>query len=63
MKQSLAELRFLTEDEFGIIVGKADGYGYSDAEVIQLAAGTGLWHGEVAALWVGDVDLVTARSG
>lgn len=57
VKQSQAELRFLTEDEFGTVAVKATGYGYDAAGLIRVTAGTGLRYGEVTALWVSDVDL------
>ena len=57
VKQSQAELRFLTEDEFGTVAVKATGYGYDAADLIRVTAGTGLRYGEVTALWVSDVDL------
>lgn len=57
VKESQAELRFLSEDEFGSVVSKSAGYGYSATEVIQVTAGTGMRYGEVTALWVSDVDL------
>lgn len=57
VKQSQAELRFLTEDEFASVVGKATGYPYSAAELIRVTAGTGLRFGEITALWVSDIDL------
>ena len=57
VKQSQAELRFLSEDEFAAVVAKADGYSYSAADLIRVTAGTGLRFGEVTALWVSDIDL------
>ncbi|NYI77012.1 tyrosine-type recombinase/integrase [Nocardioides panzhihuensis] len=57
VKQSQAELRFLSEDEFAAVVAKADGYSYSAADLIRATAGTGLRFGEITALWVSDVDL------
>lgn len=57
VKQSQAELRFLSEDEFTAVVAKAGGYSYSAADLIRVTAGTGLRFGEVTALWGSDIDL------
>jgi len=57
VRQSQAELRFLTEDEFGTVAVKAASYGYDAADLIRVTASTGLRYGEVTALWVSDVDL------
>ncbi|MGY0390572.1 tyrosine-type recombinase/integrase [Nocardioides sp. WG-D5] len=57
VKQSQAELRFLSEDEFAAVVAKADGYSYAAADLMRVTAGTGLRFGEVTALWVSDIDL------
>ena len=57
VKQSQAELRFLSEDEFAAVVAKAGSYPYSAADLIRVTAGTDLRFGEVTALWVSDIDL------
>ena len=57
VKESQAELRFLSEDEFAAVVARADGYSYSAADLIRVTAGTGLRFGEITALWVSDIDL------
>lgn len=57
VKESQAELRFLSEDEFAAVVAKAKGYSYSASDLIQITAGTGLRFGEITALWVSDIDL------
>ncbi|OUZ11052.1 hypothetical protein BHE97_06385 [Aeromicrobium sp. PE09-221] len=53
IRQSQADLRFLTEDEFRIAAQLA-----ADAkDLLTLTVGTGLRFGEVTALWCGDIDL------
>jgi integrase len=53
IRQSQADLRFLTEAEFATVARLAGG----DADLLRLAVGTGLRFGELTALWVSDVDL------
>ncbi|MFO6453364.1 MULTISPECIES: tyrosine-type recombinase/integrase [unclassified Aeromicrobium] len=53
IRQSQADLRFLTEDEFRIAAQLA-----ADAQdLLTLTVGTGLRFGEVTALWCSDIDL------
>lgn len=53
IRQSQADLRFLTEDEFRIAAQLA-----ADAkDLLTLTVGTGLRFGEVTALWCSDIDL------
>lgn len=42
VKQSQAELRFLSEEEFAVVVAKAEGYSCFAADLIRVAAGAGL---------------------
>jgi integrase len=53
IRQSQADLRFLTEPEFAIAARTAGG----DGDMLAVTVGTGMRFGEVTALWVGDVDL------
>jgi integrase len=53
IRQSQADLRFLTEDEFATVARLAG----ENADLLRLAVGTGLRFGELTALWVSDVDL------
>ncbi|MFT4288703.1 tyrosine-type recombinase/integrase [Nocardioides sp.] len=53
VKQSQAELRFLSEAEFAAAAKLAG----RDADVLRVTVGTGLRFSEIGALWVGDVDL------
>lgn len=53
IKQSQADLRFLTEQEFAKTATAAMGNG----DLLRVTAGTGMRYGEVTALWVSDVDL------
>jgi integrase len=53
IRQSQADLRFLTEREFAITAAAAA----DNADLLRVTAGTGLRFGEVTALWVSDVDL------
>lgn len=55
VKQSQAELRFLTETELATAADLAGGY---DGDLLKVAVGTGLRFSELGALWAGDVDLV-----
>ena len=57
IKQSQADLRFLTEAEFAVAAGLAG----AEGDLLRVAVGTGLRFGELTALWVSDVDL-THRS-
>src|SRR5215207_10287498 len=54
IRQSQADLRFLTEAELATAVRVAG----ADGDLLTVAVGTGLRFGEVTALWVSDVDLV-----
>jgi integrase len=54
IRQSQADLRFLTEAELATAVRVAG----ADGDLLAVAVGTGLRFGEVTALWVSDVDLV-----
>ncbi|MDQ4109553.1 MAG: site-specific integrase [Actinomycetota bacterium] len=54
VRQSQAELRFLTEAE---LATAADLAGEHDGDLLRVTAGTGLRFSELGALWVGDVDL------
>lgn len=54
VRQSQAELRFLTEDDLSAAVRLAGAHG----DLIAFTVSTGLRFGEVTALWCGDVDLV-----
>lgn len=54
VKQSQADLRFLTEHEFGVTANAAK---HEGNDLITVTAGTGLRYGEVTALWVSDIDL------
>ncbi len=54
VRQSQAELRFLTEEELRTAVRLAGKHG----DLLTFAVSTGLRFGEVTALWCGDVDLV-----
>ena len=53
IKQSQADLRFLTEAEFATAARLAG----EDGDLLSVAVGTGLRFGELTALWVSDVDL------
>lgn len=53
IRQSQADLRFLTEAEFATAARLAA----SDGDLLRVAVGTGLRFGELTALWVSDVDL------
>lgn len=53
IRQSQADLRFLTEAELATAVRLAGPAG----DLLTLAVGTGLRFGEITALWVSDVDL------
>jgi integrase len=53
IKQSQADLRFLTEQEFASVAKAAK----DDGDLLKVTAGTGMRYGEVTALWVSDVDL------
>ncbi|MFN2321226.1 MAG: tyrosine-type recombinase/integrase, partial [Dermatophilaceae bacterium] len=53
VRQSQAELRFLTEDELSTAVRLAG----ENGDLLTFAVGTGLRFGEVTALWCSDVDL------
>ncbi len=53
IKQSQADLRFLTEAEFATVAQLAG----DAADLLRVAVGTGLRFGEMTALWVSDVDL------
>lgn len=57
IRQSQADLRFLTEGEFTIAAQTAK----ANADMLTVTVGTGMRFGEVTALWVSDVDL-TRRS-
>jgi integrase len=57
VRQSQAELRFLTEEEFGTVAAAAG----EEADLLRIAVGTGLRFGEITALWVSDVDLKRRR--
>ena len=54
IRQSQADLRFLTEAELATAARVAG----ADGDLLTVAVGTGLRFGEVTALWVSDVDLV-----
>ncbi|MCW2757388.1 MAG: hypothetical protein JWO46_1134 [Nocardioidaceae bacterium] len=54
VRQSQAELRFLTEEELGTAVRLAGDHG----DLLAFTVSTGLRFGEVTALWCGDVDLI-----
>jgi integrase len=53
IRQSQADLRFLTEAEFAIAAEAAGEH----AGLLTVAVGTGMRFGELTALWVSDVDL------
>lgn len=53
IKQSQADLRFLSEREFAASAHCAG----DDGDLLRVAAGTGMRYGEVTALWVSDIDL------
>ncbi|KAB7744502.1 tyrosine-type recombinase/integrase [Nostocoides sp. F2B08] len=53
VRQSQAELRFLTEDELSTAVRLAG----ENGDLLTFAVGTGLRFGEVTALWCSDIDL------
>lgn len=53
VRQSQAELRFLTEDELSTAVRLAGDNG----DLLTFAVGTGLRFGEATALWCSDIDL------
>lgn len=53
IKQSQADLRFLTEQEFATTAEVAE----DDGDLLRVTAGTGMRYGEVTALWVSDIDL------
>ncbi len=53
IRQSQADLRFLTEAEFATVANTAG----QSADLLRVAVGTGLRFGELTALWVSDVDL------
>jgi integrase len=53
IRQTQADLRFLTEAEFTQV---ADAAG-ENADMLTVTVGTGMRFGEVTALWVSDVDL------
>ena len=53
IRQSQADLRFLTEAEFATAARLAG----RDGDLLRVAVGTGLRFGELTALWVSDVDL------
>ena len=53
IKQSQADLRFLTESEFATTAEIAG----DDGDLLRVTVGTGMRYGEVTALWVSDVDL------
>lgn len=53
IKQSQADLRFLTEEEFTLAAKTAK----ENADILTVTVGTGMRFGEVTALWVSDVDL------
>ena len=53
IKQSQADLRFLTETEFATAARLAG----EDGDLLRVAVGTGMRFGELTALWVSDVDL------
>lgn len=53
IRQYQADLRFLTEPEFGIVARAAS----DDGDLLRVTVGTGLRYGELTALWVSDVDL------
>lgn len=54
IRQSQADLRFLTEAELATVLNVAG----ADGDLLTVAVGTGLRFGELTALWVSDVDLV-----
>lgn len=53
IRQSQADLRFLTEAEFATVAEAAG----DSADLLRVTVGTGLRFGELTALWVSDVDL------
>jgi integrase len=53
IRQSQADLRFLTETELATAVRLAG----PDGDLLTVTVGTGLRFGEITALWVSDVDL------
>jgi integrase len=53
IRQSQADLRFLTEAEFAQVAEVAQ----ENADMLTVTVGTGMRFGEVTALWVSDVDL------
>jgi integrase len=53
IKQSQADLRFLTEKEFATTAKSAG----DAADMLKVDVGTGIRFGELTALWVSDVDL------
>ena len=53
IRQSQADLRFLTETEFATTAEVAK----EDGDLLRVTVGTGMRYGEVTALWVSDVDL------
>ena len=53
IRQSQADLRFLTEAEFASAARLAG----DDGDLLRVAVGTGMRFGELTALWVSDVDL------
>jgi integrase len=53
IKQSQADLRFLTEHEFAVTAKAAK----DDGDLLRVTVGTGMRYGEVTALWVQDIDL------
>lgn len=53
IRQSQADLRFLTDVEFVTTAEVAE----DDGDLLRVTVGTGMRYGEVTALWVSDVDL------
>lgn len=53
IRQSQADLRFLTEAEFATVARVVG----AEADLLRVAVGTGLRFGELTALWVSDIDL------
>jgi hypothetical protein len=53
IRQSQADLRFLSEAEFALAAEAAG----EDAGLLTVAVGTGMRFGELTALWVSDIDL------
>jgi integrase len=53
IRQSQADLRFLSEAEFATVAHSAG----DSTDLLRVAVGTGLRFGELTALWVSDVDL------